>query len=219
MRNSHHTEHGHGGHHHGHCGQQHHHHGEHRHERHDYAMHGRGPRGFDERGDGMGHGGPGGRGRGERAERVFGRGDLPLIVLALIEISPRHGYEIIKAIEERCGGAYAPSPGAVYPTLTLLEEQDYVTSSENASGKKLYTITDLGRAYLTENRAQVDGILERLDMFARMQARRTLPERVHQAMHALKHALLQNKSNWSDAEAERVAAVLEQAASAIAAGH
>ncbi|MEG1118468.1 MAG: PadR family transcriptional regulator, partial [Janthinobacterium sp.] len=71
-------------------------------------MHGRGPRGFDERGDGMGGmgGGPGGRGgRGERAERVFGRGDLPLIVLALIEISPRHGYEIIKAIEERCGGA------------------------------------------------------------------------------------------------------------------
>lgn len=60
----------------------------------------------------MGHGGPGGpggRGRGERAERVFGRGDLPLIVLALIEISPRHGYEIIKAIEERCGGAYAPA--------------------------------------------------------------------------------------------------------------
>ncbi|PJJ19632.1 DNA-binding transcriptional regulator, PadR family [Janthinobacterium sp. OK676] len=220
MRNSHHAEHGHGGHHHhGHCGQHHHHHGEHRHE---YAMHGRGPRGFDERGDGMGGmgGGPGGRGgRGERAERVFGRGDLPLIVLALIEISPRHGYEIIKAIEERCGGAYAPSPGAVYPTLTLLEEQDHVTSSESASGKKLYTITDLGRAYLDENRAQVDGILARLDMFARVQARKALPERVHQAMHTLKHALLLNKTNWSDAEAERVSAVLEQAANAIVDGH
>ncbi|TNC76350.1 PadR family transcriptional regulator [Janthinobacterium lividum] len=217
MRNSHHAEHGHGGHHHhGHCGQHHHHHGEHRHE---YSMHGRGPRGFDERGDGMG-GGPGGRGgRGERAERVFGRGDLPLIVLALIEISPRHGYEIIKAIEERCGGAYAPSPGAVYPTLTLLEEQDHVTSSESASGKKLYTITDLGRAYLDENRAQVDGILARLDMFARVQARKALPERVHQAMHTLKHALLLNKTNWSDAEAERVSAVLEQAANAIVDGH
>jgi len=218
MRNSHHTEHGHGGHHHhGYCGQyHHHHHGEHRHE---YFMHGRGPRGFDERGDGMG-GGPGGRGgRGERAERVFGRGDLPLIVLALIEISPRHGYEIIKAIEERCGGAYAPSPGAVYPTLTLLEEQDHVTSSESASGKKLYTITDLGRAYLDENRAQVDGILARLDMFARVQARKALPERVHQAMHTLKHALLLNKTNWSDAEAERVSAVLEQAANAIVDGH
>ena len=229
MRNSHHTVHGHGGQdahhrHHGHCGQQHHHHGEHRHEhrhehRGEYALHGRGPRGFDERGDGMG-GGPGGRGgRGERAERVFGRGDLPLIVLALIEISPRHGYEIIKAIEERCGGAYAPSPGAVYPTLTLLEEQDHVTSSESASGKKLYTITELGRAYLDENRAQVDGILARLDMFARVQARKALPERVHQAMHTLKHALLLNKTSWSEAEAERVSAVLEQAANAIVDGH
>ena len=222
MRNSHHAEHGQHGHHphHGHCGQHHHHHGAHRHEhRGEYALHGRGPRGFDERGDGMG-GGPGGRGgRGERAERVFGRGDLPLIVLALIEISPRHGYEIIKAIEERCGGAYAPSPGAVYPTLTLLEEQDHVTSSESASGKKLYTITDLGRAYLDENRAQVDGILARLDMFARVQARKALPERVHQAMHTLKHALLLNKTNWSDAEAERVSAVLEQAANAIVDGH
>lgn len=222
MRNSHHTEHGHGGHHHhhGHCGQHHHHHhGEHRHE---YVMHGRGPRGFDERGDGMGGmgGGPGGRGgRGERAERVFGRGDLPLIVLALIEISPRHGYEIIKAIEERCGGAYAPSPGAVYPTLTLLEEQDHVTSSESASGKKLYTITELGRAYLDENRAQVDGILARLDMFARVQAKNALPERVRQAMHTLKHALLLNKTSWSEAEAERVSAVLEQAANAIVDGH
>ncbi|WP_139335515.1 PadR family transcriptional regulator [Janthinobacterium sp. TND4EL3] len=216
MRNSRHAEHGH-------CGQHHHHHhhqGGHRHEHNpDYFMHGRGPRGFDERGDGMG-GGPGGRGgRGERAERVFGRGDLPLIVLALIEISPRHGYEIIKAIEERCGGAYAPSPGAVYPTLTLLEEQDHVTSGESVSGKKLYTITDLGRAYLDENRAQVDGILARLDMFARVQARKALPERVHQAMHTLKHALLLNKTNWSEAEAERVAAVLEQAANAIVDGH
>src|SRR5450830_442090 len=222
MRNSHHAEQGHGGHHHHHAhGGQHHHSGEHRHEhRHEHFMHGRGPRGFDERGDGMGHGGPGGRGgRGERAERVFGRGDLPLIVLALIEISPRHGYEIIKAIEERCGGAYAPSPGAVYPTLTLLEEQDHVTSSESASGKKLYTITELGRGYLDENRAQVDGILARLDMFARVQARKALPERVHQAMHTLKHALLLNKTSWSDAEAERVSAVLEQAANAIVDGH
>ena len=173
-------------------------------------MHGRGPRGgFDgnggERGDGMGRGGPGGR--GERAERVFGRGDLPLIVLALIEISPRHGYEIIKAIEERCAGAYAPSPGAVYPTLTLLEEQDQVTASDSGSGKKLYTITEQGRAHLDANRAQVDGIFARLDMVARMQARRALPERLHQAMHTLKHALLLNKTSWSDEQTDRVAAI------------
>ena len=186
------------------------------------SMHGRGPRGgFDgnggERGDGMGRGGPGGR--GERAERVFGRGDLPLIVLALIEISPRHGYEIIKAIEERCAGAYAPSPGAVYPTLTLLEEQDQVTASDSGSGKKLYTITEQGRAHLDANRAQVDGIFARLDMVARMQARRALPERLHQAMHTLKHALLLNKTSWSDEQTDRVAAILEKAANEIVDGH
>ncbi len=222
MRNSQHTEHGQGGHHHhhGHCGHADHHDHQHRHDR--MEMHGRGPRGgFDgnggERGDGMGRGGPGGR--GERAERVFGRGDLPLIVLALIEISPRHGYEIIKAIEERCAGAYAPSPGAVYPTLTLLEEQDQVTASDSGSGKKLYTITEQGRAHLDANRAQVDGIFARLDMVARMQARRALPERLHQAMHTLKHALLLNKTSWSDEQTDRVAAILEKAANEIVDGH
>ena len=222
MRNSQHTEHGQGGqhHHHGHCGHPHHHDHQHRHDH--MEMHGRGPRGGldgngGERGDGMGRGGPGGR--GERAERVFGRGDLPLIVLALIEISPRHGYEIIKAIEERCAGAYAPSPGAVYPTLTLLEEQDQVTASDSGNGKKLYTITPQGRAHLDANRAQVDGIFARLDMFARAQARRALPERVHQAMHTLKHALLLHKTSWSEEQGERVAAILEKAANEIVDGH
>ena len=218
MRNAHHSAQGHGG--------QHHHHYHDHHDHHDrMELHGRGPRGVDG-GDGMGHGGPGpgpgpgGRGgRGDRAERVFGRGDLPLIVLALIEISPRHGYEIIKAIEERCAGAYAPSPGAVYPTLTLLEEQDQVTASDSGSGKKLYTITEQGRLYLDANRAQVDGIFARLDMVARMQARRALPERLHQAMHTLKHALLLNKTSWSDEQTERVAAILEKAANEIVDGH
>ncbi|MFZ6815741.1 PadR family transcriptional regulator [Undibacterium sp. Rencai35W] len=190
-----------------------HHHDGHRDHHHYFAGHGDDTY-DDEPGGGRMRGGGHGRGRGERAERVFGRGDLPLIVLALIEISPRHGYEIIKAIEERCGGAYAPSPGAIYPTLTLLEEQDQVTSSENAatSGKRLYTITTVGRDYLEANRAQVDGIMARLDMFARVQAKQSLPERVHQAMHTLKHALMLRRGSWNAAEADRVAAILEQAA-------
>lgn len=206
MHNTDHTEH----HHHGHHG--HHHHHECHGASHGHG-HGRGGRGFDGERDGGGMG-RGGRG-GERPERVFGRGDLPLIVLALIEISPRHGYEIIKAIEERCGGAYAPSPGAVYPTLTLLEEQDQVTAGDSAGGKKLYTITELGRTYLLDNRDQVAGIFTRLDMVARMQARKALPESVHQGMHTLKHALLLHANSWSDAEAQRVSAILEQAANQI----
>ncbi|GGC75141.1 hypothetical protein GCM10011396_22970 [Undibacterium terreum] len=137
-----------------------------------------------------------------------------MIVLALIEIAPRHGYEVIKAIEERCGGAYAPSPGAIYPTLTLLEEQDLVSSEESAAtgGKKRYSITEAGRSYLANNRAQVDGVLARLDLLARVQAKHSLPERVTQAMHTLKHALLLRKGSWTTAEAERVSAILEQAA-------
>jgi DNA-binding PadR family transcriptional regulator len=162
-------------------------------------------------GRGFGHGG-GRHGRGERAERVFGRGDLPLIVLALIETAPRHGYEIIKAIEERCNGAYTPSAGAIYPTLTLLEEQEFISSMLDATGKKSYQITEGGNVYLQQNRAQVDGVLARLELFARVQARQSLPERIHQAMHTLKHALLLRKGSWSEAEADRVAKILERAA-------
>lgn len=203
MRNSHHHHHrdGHG-----------HHHEEH-HGHYYFAGH-QDPFGDDAGGERMRGGHGHGRGRGDRAERVFGRGDLPLIVLALIEIAPRHGYEVIKAIEERCGGAYAPSPGAIYPTLTLLEEQDLVQSEESAAtgGKKRYSITDAGRTYLADNRAQVDGVLARLDLLARVQAKQSLPERVMQSMHTLKHALLLRKGSWTTAEAERVSAILEQAA-------
>ncbi|WP_394780095.1 PadR family transcriptional regulator [Undibacterium sp.] len=211
MRNSHHHHHSqhHQHHHEGHG----HHHDDHQGHYHFAGRHD--PFSDDTGGDRMRGGGHGhGRGRGDRAERVFGRGDLPLIVLALIEIAPRHGYEIIKAIEERCGGAYAPSPGAIYPTLTLLEEQDLVNSEESAAtgGKKRYSITDTGRTYLADNKAQVDGVLARLDLLARVQAKQSLPERVMQAMHTVKHALLLRKGSWTTAEAERVSAILEQAA-------
>src|ERR1700732_5561354 len=76
-------------------------------------------------------------------------GDLRLVALALIAQAPRHGYEIIKLVEEKTAEWYSPSPGIVYPTLTYLEEAGYVTVSSEGS-KKLYTITDDGRAYLAE---------------------------------------------------------------------
>ena len=81
-----------------------------------------------------------------RARRMLAQGDLRLIALALIAEAPRHGYEIIKLLEEKTGDWYSPSPGIVYPTLTYLEEAGYVTASAEGS-KKLYTITDEGRAY------------------------------------------------------------------------
>ena len=96
-----------------------------------------------------------------RAGRMLAQGDLRLIAIALIEQEPRHGYEIIKLVEEKTADWYSPSPGIVYPTLTYLEEAGYVTASAEGS-KKLYTITAEGRAYLAANREVVDVVLARL---------------------------------------------------------
>ena len=108
------------------------------------------------------------RRHGRRAERVFDQGDLRFVILKLISEAPRHGYEIIKAIEDRVGGAYSPSPGVIYPTLTLLEELGYVTVETAEGGKKLYRITEAGEAALAEKKAVVDGIFARMaDVHAR----------------------------------------------------
>jgi DNA-binding PadR family transcriptional regulator len=108
-------------------------------------------------------GGRHGMGGGEmmRAGRMLAQGDLRLIALALVAEQPRYGYEIIKLLEDKTAGWYSPSPGIVYPTLTYLEEAGYVTVQAEGA-KKLYTITDEGRAYLEQNRSFVDAVLERL---------------------------------------------------------
>src|SRR6476619_4739185 len=133
----------------------------------------RGWRGHAGPGHGWGgrHGGMGG-GEMMRAGRMLAQGDLRLIALALIAEQPRHGYEIIKVLEDKTAGWYSPSPGIVYPTLTYLEEASYVTAQTDGA-KRLYTITGEGRAYLESNRAFVDAVLERLDAVGeRMRARR-----------------------------------------------
>jgi DNA-binding PadR family transcriptional regulator len=96
-----------------------------------------------------------------RAGRMLAQGDLRLIALALIAEQPRHGYEIIKVIEDKTAGWYSPSPGNVYPTLTYLEEAGYVTVQADGA-KKLYSITEEGRAHLAENQDFVDAVLARL---------------------------------------------------------
>ncbi|MFG1278007.1 PadR family transcriptional regulator [Xanthobacter autotrophicus] len=108
-------------------------------------------------------GGRGGRGGGEmfRIGRMLAQGDLKLLALSLIAEQPRHGYEIIKVIEEKTAGWYSPSPGVVYPTLTFLEEAGYVTSEPDGA-KKRYAITEEGRAHLAANRDFADAIIGRL---------------------------------------------------------
>lgn len=104
------------------------------------------------------------RGR-PRGGRMFEQGDLKLVILRLLEEKPRHGYDIIKEIEERFGGTYAPSPGTVYPTLTMLEDMGYATGTVEEGGKKIYSITEEGRRHLAENSQTVDSIFERMARF------------------------------------------------------
>ncbi|HEV2211714.1 MAG TPA: PadR family transcriptional regulator [Gammaproteobacteria bacterium] len=109
-----------------------------------------------------GHRGEGMGGRGFRTGRKLASGDLQLVILSLLADKPRHGYEIIKDVEERSGGFYSPSPGVVYPALTYLEEIEYATV-EVEGAKKRYHITDAGRAHLDANRAAADAILAQFD--------------------------------------------------------
>src|SRR5271163_2877041 len=178
-------------------------------------------------GHGHGHGpddspgewsrGRGGFGRGGGG-RIFGPGDLRLMLLALIAEKPRHGYELIKEIEQKFGGAYSPSPGSIYPTLTLLEEMEQIRASTSEGARKLFEITDQGRAFLDENRATLDGVIARMSLAARHMSGRAWPESVHQTMHTLKHALLLRPGEWTESEAARVSKIIEQAVEAIANG-
>lgn len=93
--------------------------------------------------------------------RLFDSGDLRLVILSYIAEKPSHGYEIIKGIGEQMGGIYSPSAGVVYPTLNLLEDEGLATVSQEG-GKKLYTITEAGRAELEANKARIDGLLGRI---------------------------------------------------------
>ena len=92
---------------------------------------------------------------------MFEAGEIKFVILRLLKEKPRHGYEVIKALEERMGGCYTPSPGTVYPTLQMLEDQGYVRGVE-AEGKKIYEITPEGLKYLEEHRDLLDEIVDRV---------------------------------------------------------
>jgi DNA-binding PadR family transcriptional regulator len=109
--------------------------------------------------------GPRGRHQRGRKARMFEQGDLKYVILRLLEEKPRHGYEIIKELEDRFGGAYSPSPGTVYPTLTMLEDLGYAKVSQDEKGRKTYEITPEGAAYLKDNSTTVDSIFEKIGRF------------------------------------------------------
>lgn len=115
-------------------------------------------------------GGMGMGGRAFRAGRRLASGDLQLVLLALLEKQPSHGYELIKALEERSGGFYSPSPGMIYPALTWLEEVGYASVTAEGT-KKLYSITEAGRAYLDQNRDVTNAMLGQLEFVGRKMGR------------------------------------------------
>ena len=102
-------------------------------------------------GRGFGHG----FGRGFGAQRFFERGDLKFVILSLIKVQPRHGYDIIQELEKKFHGAYNPSAGTVYPILQLFEDQGYVTIDQK-DGKKVYSIIDSGEKYLDEHKEELE---------------------------------------------------------------
>jgi DNA-binding PadR family transcriptional regulator len=147
---------------------------------------------------------------------VFGPGDLRLLLLDLIKEKPRHGYELIKELEQKFGGGYAPSPGSVYPTLTLLEELGHVSSQASTGTRRLFEITAEGERYLQENAAVLASVRARMEMAARALSGDMPPLEVLHAMHVLKAALAFHRGGWDEIETARVLGILQQAAEAIA---
>ena len=176
----------------------------------DGERHGRHGRFFKGRGHRGGHGQHG-------LGRFFAHGDLRLVVLSLLDEKPSYGYEIIKAIEDRVGGAYSPSPGVIYPTLTLLEELGYVTLSSTGEGsKKLCQITAEGKAYLKANHKTLDALLTRMDESGRSHRSGAAPQIVR-AMENLKVALRLRSANGpiTQEQATTIAAAIDAAAQAV----
>ncbi|MEK6638665.1 MAG: PadR family transcriptional regulator [Pseudomonadota bacterium] len=120
--------------------------------------------GFSNRHGGGGHfgGGGGGRGRGGARRRIFVGTSLRLILLRLIEQQPRHGYELIGEIEELSGGAYAPSPGLLYPMLSMLSAMELIEEVASEGSRKQFRNTEAGSAHLVENQEAVEQAFEQL---------------------------------------------------------
>jgi DNA-binding PadR family transcriptional regulator len=148
--------------------------------------------------------------------RFFGQGDVRLIILKLISEKPSHGYEIIKAIEDRLGGAYSPSPGIVYPALTLLEEQGLIRVETTDGPRKLYAITPEGETELERNRALADEIFARIAAINARHGGGPAPQIVR-AMENLKLALRLRLSQGplGAEQVARIANLLDEAAKSV----
>ncbi len=191
-----------------------------------------GPRGFDfpmglfamgRGGRGWGHGwgadwgdwGGGGWGRRGR-RRMFDSGELRLVLLKLIADQPRHGYDLIRAIEEMTHGSYAPSPGVVYPTLTMLEDMGLIEERKGKSARKVFAATAEGEAHLAEKADEVAALLERLEGVGSDQRKAggaPIKRAIGNLLSALWHRA--TRDDMDEARLHEIAAILDEAAQKI----
>jgi DNA-binding PadR family transcriptional regulator len=151
-----------------------------------------------------------------RAGRVFDYGELRLVLLALIAEQPRHGYELIKAIEEKVGGDYSPSPGVIYPTLAQLEDLGHATVEAAEGGRKRYAVTEAGRAHLGANAATLHAAFARMTAAGAARADADAPQilRARQNLKLALHLRLA-RGPLTPAARDAIAAALDAAAAAI----
>ncbi|MHC3125880.1 PadR family transcriptional regulator [Brevundimonas sp. GN22] len=159
----------------------------------------------------------GGRMRGGRGGggRLFEHGAMRWLLLSLIGQKPSHGYELIKAIETRMAGVYAPSPGVIYPSLSLLEDMGAVSISTEG-GKKLYAITEEGQRLLEDNAEVLARVEARMEA---MKGKGGRPAEISEALEAFRHTLRQKLGHEPALEAEevaRIAAIIREATNKIA---
>ena len=163
-------------------------------------------------GDAFGEG-MGGRGRGGGRRRLFDGGELRLILLTLIGEQPRHGYDLIRAIEERSGGAYAPSPGVVYPTITMLEDMGLIAEQAAEGSKRLFAITEAGKLEIGEKAEEIEALFARLEALSQEQHGGPGRAPIRRAMMNLALALRSRMSqDGSDDLSHDIAALLDETA-------
>lgn len=163
------------------------------------------------RGEGR-HGGGGGFGGGRR-QRFFGHGELRLVVLDILSRNASHGYELIKEIENMTQGSYSPSPGVIYPTLDLLQDQGLITIQEEDGGRKKIAITGEGSNVLAENKEVLEQV--QLKLKARMVGHELRKDpQMKRALENFKAVLnlKVNQSELSDAQLKQIVGVIDRAA-------
>ena len=154
--------------------------------------------------------------RGRRSRRMFESGELRLVLLKLIADEPRHGYDLIRAIEDLTGGEYAPSPGVVYPTLTLLQDMGLIEEAAGEGPRKPFQVTDEGRSHLEERSDEVEALFDRLRDLAPQESSNAGPaigRAVKNLMTALSHRV--GREGFNEELLHEIAAILDDAAQRI----